>query len=195
MTAASRLSTRNPSASRGWSACRAAAAVSLGLAAAAAFAGPAQALDLSKLPNPLGGDWIVKSVAADLVRFTCGTPACPPSGELAIAIRPAPDAARDQVIADPQGTLAGYEKGFKNNPANKACEFADFRAAKAGEAGSRVEMRGECPSGLVLMMATLFDKRQPGAISVVASSVDAAKAGVMRARAVEAIGAALDAAR
>jgi hypothetical protein len=167
-----------------------AAAFVSGLAAAT----PAAALDLTKLPNVLGSDWQAKSATPDLVRFVCGTPACPPSGELAIAIRPAPDAARDQVIADPQGTLAGYEKGFKNNPANKACEFSDFAASKTGDAGSRVEMRGECPSGLTLMMATLFDKRQPGIISVVASSMDGAKAGAIRARAIEAIGAALGAA-
>ncbi|RXF75318.1 hypothetical protein [Hansschlegelia zhihuaiae] len=160
----------------------------------AGFASPGLAVDLSKLPNPLGGDWRAKSAAPDLVRFVCGTPACPPAGELAVAIRPAPDAARDQVIADPQGTLAGYEKGFKNNSANKACEFSDFTASKAGDTGSRVEMRGECPSGLTLMMATLFDKRQPGMVSIVASSMDGAKAGAVRARAIEAIGAALDAA-
>ncbi|MFC3692830.1 hypothetical protein [Chenggangzhangella methanolivorans] len=165
------------------------------LGAAVAFSAPAAALDLSKLPNPFGGDWTVKSAAPDLVRYVCGSPACPPSGEIAIALRPAPDSARDAVIADPEGTLAGYEKGFKNNPANKACEFSDFAAARDGEQASRFEMRGECPSGLVLMMATLFDKRQPGTISVVASSMDAPKAGAVRARAVAAIGAALSAAR
>jgi hypothetical protein len=172
---------------------RALAAV-VALAAATAFAAPAAALDLTKLPNILGGDWQAKSAAPGLVRFTCGTPSCPPSAELAIAIQSAPDAARDEVIADPHGSLAGYQKGFKNNPANKACEFSDFTAAKAGDAGARVEMRGECPSGLTVMMATLFDKRQPGMISVVASSMDGAKAGAIRARAIEAIGAALGAA-
>lgn len=164
------------------------------LGAAVSFAAPAAALDLSKLSNPLGGDWKVKSAAPDIVRFTCGAVACPPMGELAIAIRPAPDDARDDVIADPQETLAGYEKGFKNNPANKACEFSDFTALKSGEQGARFEMRGECPSGLQLLMATVFDKRQSGAISIVASSMDGSKAGAIRARAIEAVAAALSAA-
>lgn len=163
--------------------------------AAVLLASPASALDLTKLPNVLGADWTAKSAAPDLVRFVCATPACPPSGELAIAIRPAPDEARDEVIADPEGTLAGYEKGFRANPANKACDFSDFRAAKAGGTGSHVEMEAACPSGLTLKMATLFDRRQPGTISIVASSMDAAKAAALRAHAIEAVGAALDAGR
>lgn len=155
------------------------------------FACPAAALDLTKLQNPLGGDWTVKSATPSLVRFTCGTPVCPPSGELAIAIRPAPDDARDEVIGDPQGTLAGYQKGFLANPANKGCDFSDFSATKYGEQGSRVEMSGDCQSGLVLKLATMFDKRQSGTISVVSSSMDGPKAGAARARAIEAIEAAL----
>lgn len=167
----------------------------LGMLLAALLVSPAAALDLTKLPNVLGADWAAKSATPDLVRFVCATPACPPSGELAIAVRPAPDEARDEVIADPDGTLAGYEKGFRANPANKACDFSDFKAAKAGDAGSRVEMEAACPNGLTLKLATLFDKRQPGTISIVASSMDATKAGALRARAIEAVGAALDAGR
>jgi len=164
------------------------------IGAAVSVSAPAAALDLSKLQNPLGGDWKVKSAAPDLVRFTCGSTICPPMGELAIAIRPAPDDARDEIVADPQATLAGYEKGFKNNPANKACEFSDFTAVKAGDQTARFEMRGECPSGLILLMATVFDKRQSGAISIVSSSMDGPKANTVRARAVEAVAAALSAA-
>ena len=63
------------------------------------------------------------------------------------------------------------------------------------DAGSRVEMEAACPSGLTLKMATLFDRRQPGTISIVASSMDAAKAAALRAQAIEAVGAALDAGR
>lgn len=162
--------------------------------AAVSFATPAAALDLSKLQNPLGGDWKVKSAAPDIVRFSCGSTTCPPMAELAIAIRPAPDDARDGVIADPQGTIEGYERGFKNNPANKACEFSDFTAVKVDDRNARFEMRGECPSGLLLLMATVFDKRQSGTISIVSSSMDGPKANTVRARAVEAVAAALSAA-
>lgn len=167
-------------------------ALAAALGAAVACSSPAAAVDLSKLPNPLGGDWKPKKGAApDLVRFSCATPACPPSAELTISINPAPDQARDGVIADPEGTVAGYEKGFKNNPANKACTFTDFKAVKGSGENSRFEMTGDCPSGLVLKMATMFDKRQPGVISVVSSSMDGPRADGVRKQAVEAIEAAL----
>lgn len=166
------------------------------LGAVFACSSPAAAVDLTKLPNVLGADWKPKGAATpDLVRFSCTTPSCPPSAELSVAINPAPDDARDGVIADPDGTVAGYEKGFKNNPANKACTFTEFKAVKMGEQGSRFEMTGDCPSGLVLKMATLFDKRQPGVISVAASSMDGPRAAGVRAQAVEAISSALSPAR
>lgn len=165
------------------------------LGAAFSCATPALALDLTKLGNPLGGDWRAVSAAPDLVRFSCGSVSCPPKAELTIAIRPAPDEARDGVIEDPEGTVAGYERGFKNNPANKACEYTDFKGVKAGDGAARFEMTGECPSGLMLQMATMFDKRQSGFISIVSSSMDAPRANGVRAQAVDAITTALSGAQ
>ena len=158
-------------------------------------ASPASALDLSKIQGIGGEGWSSKSATPELVQLTCASPVCPPAGQLAIASRPAPDAARDEVIDDPQGTLAGYRKGFEKSSVAQACTFDNFRAEKVGETGARIQMDGDCPSGLVVMMATIFDKSQGGSISVVASSQDRAKAAALRASTVQAIDGAIGAAR
>lgn len=163
--------------------------------AALAGANPASALDLGKVQNLVGQGWTATKTTPDLVQFACTSPVCPPSGGLAVALSPAPDAARDEMIVDPEKSLAGYKSGFSKTPTAKACEFSNFTSEKAGESGARVEMDGECPSGLLVMMATMFDKAQPGTISIVASSMDAAKAKAVRAQAVQALGEALKAAQ
>ncbi|WP_081629192.1 hypothetical protein [Methylopila sp. M107] len=156
---------------------------------------PAAALDLTKIAGIGGEGWTSKSATAELVQLTCVAPTCPPSGQLAIAARPAPDAARDEVINDPQGSLAGYRKGFEKSSVAQACTFENFRAEKVGDTGSRILMDGDCPSGLVVMMATIFDRSQTGSISVVASSQDRAKADALRLQTIGAIDGALGAAR
>lgn len=158
-------------------------------------ADPAAALDLTKVSGLGGGGWTTKSATPDLMQFACAAPTCPPQGQLAVAAQPSSDQARDEVVADPQGTLAGYRRGFEKSDMAKACAFAKFRAEKVGEAGSRILMDGECPSGLVIMMATIFDKSQPGSISVVASSMDRAKAENLRSQSVAAVDRAIGAAR
>lgn len=168
--------------------------------AVAAFAcliavGPAAALDLTKVPGLGGAGWTMKSATPELAQFACAAPTCPPQGQLAVASQPSSDQARDEVIDDPQGTLSGYRRGFEKSDMAKACTFAKFRAEKVGETGSRIVMDGECPSGLVIMMATIFDKSQTGSISVVASSMDRAKAENLRSQSVAAVDRAIGAAR
>ncbi len=166
-------------------------AVSLSMIAAA----PALAIDLTKVSGLGGEGWTTKSATPELVQLTCSSPVCPPSGQLAIAARPAPDAARDEVINDPAGSLAGYRKGFEKSSVAQACTFENFRAEKVGDTGARIQMDGDCPSGLVVMMATIFDKSQGGSISVVASSQDRAKAQRLRDQTVASIDGAIGAAR
>ncbi|MDR4308324.1 hypothetical protein IHQ68_17030 [Chelatococcus sambhunathii] len=158
-------------------------------------AAPAWAIDLTKISGLGGEGWTTKSATPELVQLSCTSPVCPPAGQLAIASRPAPDAARDEVIDDPQGSLAGYRKGFEKSSVAQACSFENFRAQKVGETGARIEMDGDCPSGLVVMMATIFDKSQGGSISVVASSQDRAKAARLRDQTVASIDGAIGAAR
>lgn len=159
--------------------------------AALAFASPAAALDLGKVQRLVGQGWTATKTTPDLVQFACTSPVCPPSGGLAVALSPTPDAARDEMIGGPEASLAGYKKGFAQTPTAKACAFSNFTSEKVGESGARVEMDGECPSGLLVMMATMFDKAQPGTISIVASSMDSEKAKAVRAQAVRALGEAL----
>ena len=158
-------------------------------------AAPASALDLTEVPGLGGGDWTATTSKPELVVFACPTPACPPSGQLSVSANPTSDAARDEIIDDPQGTLAGYRKSFEKGAFAKACAFETYKAEKVGDAASRIEIEGDCPSGLVISMATIFDKSQSGSISVVASAMDRAKARALRARSAAAVEAAIGAAR
>lgn len=156
---------------------------------------PALALDLTKVPGLGGGDWTAKTSKPELVVFACATPACPPSGQLSVSANATPDAARDEMIDDPQGSLAGYRKSFEKGAFAKACKFETYKAEKVGDAASRIEIEGDCPSGLVISIATIFDKSQPGSVSVVASAMDRAKAQALRAKSAAAVEAAIGAAR
>lgn len=159
------------------------------------LAAPAAALDLTKVPGLGGGDWTAKTSRPELVVFSCATPACPPSGQLSVSANATPDAARDEIIDDPQGSLAGYRKSFEKGAFAKACAFESYKAEKAGDAASRIEIEGDCPSGLVIAMTTVFDKSQSGSITVAASAMDRAKARALRAKSTAAVEAAIAAAR
>lgn len=165
------------------------------VASALLTAAPALALDLTKVTGLGGGDWTAKTSRPELVVFACATPACPPSGQLSVSANPTPDAARDEIIDDPQGSLAGYRRSFEKGAFAKACTFDTYKAEKSGEGTSRIEIEGDCPSGLVIVMSTVFDKSQSGSISVVASAMDRAQAQALRAKSVAAVEAAIGAAR
>lgn len=170
------------------------AALAVGCAFCATATGAA-AVDISKIDG-LGGDgWTVQASTPEMVQLACTAAGCPASAQLNVVSRPAPDAARDRMVDDPERGLPGFRTGFEKSDITKICTISNYKADKVSETTARIELEGACQDGVVLMMAMTFDKRHPGSIGVMAWSSDKAQASEVRAKTVATVDRAIDGAK